>query len=95
MPEGYQDHRGVPVTPTVAFHRLNQPLDLGLGEMLPRSIFRVWFAPGQSGGRRSHCELFVVRGYQSRCTAAAISISFVVRGYQSRCTAAAISISLG
>ena len=66
MPEGYQDHRGVPVTPTVAFHRLNQPLDLGLGEMLPRSIFRVWFAPGQSGGRRSHCELFVVRGYQSQ-----------------------------
>src|ERR1700733_3654424 len=66
MPEGYQDHRGVTVSPSVTLHRLDQPLDLPLGEMLPRSIFGVGFAPGQSGWRRLHCALFVVWSHQSQ-----------------------------
>ena len=66
MSKGYEDHGGVTVSPTVALHGLDQPPDLALGEMLPRSIFGIGFAPGQSGWRRSHCELFVVRGDQSQ-----------------------------
>jgi len=64
--EGYQDHHGVTVSPAVTLHGLDQPFDLALGEMFPRSIFGVGLSPGQSGWRRSHCELFVVRGYQSQ-----------------------------
>ena len=63
MPEGYEDHGGVTVSLAVTLHGLDQAFDLALGEMLPRSIFGVGFAPGQSGWRRSDCELFVVRGY--------------------------------
>jgi hypothetical protein len=56
----------VTVTPTVVPHHVDQPCDLALGEFLPRAVFGVWFAPGQSGWRRSHCALFVVRGNQSQ-----------------------------
>ena len=43
MPEGYEDHGGVTVSPAVALHGLDQAFDLALGEMLPRSIFGVGF----------------------------------------------------
>ena len=66
MPEGYQDHRGVTVSPAVALHGLDQTSDLVLGQMLPRSIFGIRLAPGQSGWRLLHCELFVVRGCQGQ-----------------------------
>ena len=39
MPESYQDHRGVTVSPTVVLSQLAQPFDLALGEMLPRPVF--------------------------------------------------------
>ena len=35
MPEGNQDHGGVPVPVTVLASRLHEPLDLGFGEVLP------------------------------------------------------------
>jgi hypothetical protein len=43
MPEGNQDHGGVPVPVTVFAGRLHEPLDLGFGEVLPVPRF-IWLA---------------------------------------------------
>ena len=36
MPEGNQDHGGIPLSPAVALGSLDQLLDLTLGQMLTR-----------------------------------------------------------
>src|ERR1700733_5193521 len=66
MSKGDEDHGGVTVSPAVALHGFDKPFDLALGQMLPRPIFGVGFAPGQSGWRRLHCELFVGGSCQSQ-----------------------------
>jgi hypothetical protein len=52
MPVGHEDHRGVPVTPSVSFGRVHQPLNLGLGEVLASAQVAV--------GRpsRANCSLY-------------------------------------
>ena len=54
------------MSPAVALHGLDQPPDLALGEMLPRSIFGIGLAPEQSGWGSLNCELFVVRSDRSQ-----------------------------
>jgi hypothetical protein len=44
MPEGNQDHGGVPVPVTVRASRIHEPLDLGFGELLSIPRFAVWLA---------------------------------------------------
>ena len=42
MPEGYQDHRCIAVSPAVALHGLDQPPDLALGSDAPAIDIRRW-----------------------------------------------------
>src|SRR6185503_9641720 len=41
MPEGKQDHSGIPVAVAVVTGCLDQPLDLLLGEILPHPVMRI------------------------------------------------------
>jgi hypothetical protein len=42
--EGDKDHGGIPVTPVIGLGGIDQPIDLGAGRVLPRSIDRVRFS---------------------------------------------------
>ena len=54
MPVGEQDHGGVAVAVAVAFGRLDQRLDLSLGQVFPLPVIGI----GPSAGRRWNCSLF-------------------------------------
>ena len=41
MPEGQQDHGGVPVSVAIVASRLHQPLDLALGEVFPGAVVGI------------------------------------------------------
>jgi hypothetical protein len=41
VPVGERDHGGVAVAVAVAFGRLHQPLDFGLGQMLPFTVIGI------------------------------------------------------
>ena len=43
--EGDKDHGGIPVTPAIGLGGIDQPIDLGAGQVLPRPIDRVRFSP--------------------------------------------------
>ena len=56
--EGHQDHGGVAMTPTVLPGGLDQPFDLGLGQVFPGPVVRIG-PPGRGdcsifGGWRDH-----------------------------------------
>ena len=42
--EGDKDHGGIPVTPAVGLGGIDQPIDLGAGQVLPGPIDRVRFS---------------------------------------------------
>ena len=44
MAEGNQDHGGIPVTPAIGLGGIDQPIDLGAGQVLPGPIDRVRFS---------------------------------------------------
>ena len=53
MAEGDKDHGGIPVTPAIGLGGINQPIDLGAGQVLPSPIDRVRFSP-----RHSDCSIY-------------------------------------
>ena len=57
------------------FHGLDQPCDLALGEMLPRSIFDVRFRLGNLAGADCTVNFSLSGAAKVRCAVAAISIS--------------------
>ncbi len=65
VPIGYQDHGRVPMTVAIGLGRLDQLLDLGLGQVLPLAIGGV--------GSASDCSLFDRSGrLGARCDFASI-----------------------
>ena len=61
MPVGHQDHRGVPVCPTVSLGRLEQPINLGLREVFAGSQVGIGTARGDNcsffGGWRDQLQM--------------------------------------
>ena len=51
--EGDKDHGGIPVTPAIGPGGIDQPVDLGTGQVLPRPIDRVRFSP-----RHRNCSIY-------------------------------------
>jgi hypothetical protein len=48
VPVSHEDHSGVPVAPSVPLGRFHEPLDLGLGEVLPPSKFGMGTPRGRN-----------------------------------------------
>ena len=59
MPVRNKDHRGVPMAVAVAFGSFDEPLDLGLGEVLARPQLPV--------GRPSECNCSIFGGFFEQC----------------------------
>ena len=57
--EGDEDHGGIPVTPAIGLGGIDQPIDLGAGQVLPRPIDRVRFS-----SRHSDCSFYSGWGHQ-------------------------------
>ena len=53
------DHGGIPVTPAIGLGGIDQPIDLGAGQVLPRPIDRVRFS-----SRHSDCSIYKVWCHQ-------------------------------
>ena len=51
--EGDKDHGGIPVTPAIGLGGIDQPIDLGAGQVLPRPIDRVRFS-----SRHGDCSIY-------------------------------------
>ena len=51
--EGDEDHGGIPVTPAIGPGGIDQLIDLGAGQVLPRPIGRVRLSP-----RHSDCSIY-------------------------------------
>ena len=51
--EGDKDHGGIPVTPAIGLGGIDQPIDLGAGQVLPSPIDRVRFS-----SRQSDCSIY-------------------------------------
>ena len=51
--EGDKDHGGIPVTPAIGLGGIDQPIDLGASQVLPRPIDRFRFST-----RRSDCSIY-------------------------------------
>ena len=51
--EGDKDHGGIPVTPAIGLGGIDQPIDLGAGQVLPGPIDRVRFS-----SRHRDCSIY-------------------------------------
>ena len=51
--EGDKDHGGIPVTPAIGLGGIDQPIDLGAGQVLPGPIDRVRSSP-----RHRDCSIY-------------------------------------
>ena len=71
MPIGHQDHRGVPVTPSVSRSSFHQPLDLSLGEEFARAQVAIGRPFGGNcsdyGGWRDQPEVPFAHAFRARC----------------------------
>ena len=57
--EGDKDHGGIPMTPAIGLGGIDQPIDLGAGQVLPRPIFSVPFP-----SRYGDCSIYSGWGHQ-------------------------------
>jgi hypothetical protein len=61
MPEGQQDHGGVPVSVSVVAGCLHQPFDLAFGEVFAGAVMAIWLPTAR------YCSLYSGWGHGPRC----------------------------